>query len=215
MTALWVLGIIALVLLALWFLPLRLKLRYDENGGTVGLRIGLISVCLYPRKPKQPKKTKKRKKTEKEPEEAAEDPQDETKKRDIGGLIPLFRELIGLGIEALECLLRHLTVTDLTLQLAVATQWKDPAAAALKYGGGWSAVGALVPFWEQHLIIRRRNIDVIMDTQAAEDRIFASGTLHIFLGELLHLGVHYGIRALKLYLRTKKKGGNRNGTSDQ
>ena len=101
------------------------------------------------------------------------------------------------------------------MQLAVATRGKDPAAAALKYGGGWSAVGALVPFLEQHLIIRRRNIDVIMDTQAAEDRIFTSGTLHIFLGELLHLGVYYGIRALKLYLRTKKKGGNRNGTSDQ
>ena len=212
MTALWVLGIIALVLLALWFLPLRLKLRYDENGGTVRLRFGLISVCLYPRKPKPPIK---RKKPKKEPEEAAEETQEEAQKRDIGGLIPLFRELIGLGIEALECLLRHLTVTDLTLHLAVATQGKDPAAAALKYGGGWSAVGALVPFLEQHLIIRRRNIDVIMDTQAAEDRIFASGTLHIFLGELLHLGVHYGIRALKLYLRTKKKGGNRNGTSDQ
>lgn len=202
MTALWVLGIIALVLLALWFLPLRLKLRYDENGGKVRLCIGLVSVCLYPRKPKPPKK---RKKPKKEPEEAAEEPQEEAKKRDIGGLIPLFRELIGLGIEALECLLRHLTVTDLTVQLAVATQGKDPAAAALKYGGGWSAVGALVPFLEQHLIIRRRNIDVIMDTQAAEDRIFASGTLHIFLGELLHLGVHYGIRALKLYLRTKKE----------
>ena len=100
------------------------------------------------------------------------------------------------------------------MQLAVATRGKDPAAAALKYGGGWSAVGALVPFLEQHLIIRRRNI-AIMDTQAAEDRIFTSGTLHIFLGELLHLGVYYGIRALKLYLRTKKKGGNRNGTSDQ
>ena len=27
MTALWVLGILALALLALWFLPLRLKLR--------------------------------------------------------------------------------------------------------------------------------------------------------------------------------------------
>ncbi len=211
MTALWVLGIIALVLLALWFLPLRLKLRYDENGGMVRLRIGLIAVCLYPRKLKP---QKKRKKTKQEPEETAE-PQEETKKRDIGGLIPLFRELIGLGIEALGCLLRHLTVTDLTLQLAVATQGKDPAAAALKYGGGWSAVGALVPFLEQHLMIRRRNIDVIMDTQAAEDRIFASGTLHIFLGELLHLGVHYGIRGLKIYLRTKKKGGNHNGTSDQ
>ena len=74
MTALWVLSILALALLALWFLPLRLKLRYDETGGTVRLRIGLISVCLYPRKPKKTKPPKKRKKPKKEPEEAEEPP---------------------------------------------------------------------------------------------------------------------------------------------
>ena len=90
MTAWWVLGIFALALLALWFLPLRLKLRYDENGGTVRLHIGLISICLYPRKPQKTKPPKKRKKPKKEPEEA-EEPQEEAKKRDIGGLIPLFR----------------------------------------------------------------------------------------------------------------------------
>ena len=214
MTALWVLGIIALVLLVLWFLPLRLRLRYDETGGTVTVQIGLIALRIYPPKPKK-EKAKKAKKSQTEAPEEAEEPKEETKKRDIGGLIPLFRELIGLGIEALECLLRHLTVTDLTVQLAVATQGKDPAAAAIKYGAGWSAVGALTPFLEQHFRIKSRKIDVSMDPNAAEDRIFASGTLHIFLGELLHLGLHYGIRGLKLYLRTKKKGGNRNGTSDQ
>ncbi len=215
MTALLVLGIIAAVLAALWFLPLRLYLRYDESGGNVRAKIGPVSVSIYPKQQKQPKPKKQRKKAQKEPKPEAEKPPEEAKKRDIGGLIPLFRELLGLGIEALECLLRHLTVTDMTLTLAVATQGKDPAVAAIKYGGGWSAVGALIPVLEQHLIIRRRNIDVIMDTQASEDRIFASGTLHIFLGELLHLGLHYGIRALKLYLRTKKKGGKHNGTSDQ
>ena len=214
MTALWVLGIIALVLLVLWFLPLRLRLRYDETGGTVTVQIGLISLRIYPPKPKK-EKAKKAKKSQTEAPEEAEEPKEETKKRDIGGLIPLFRELIGLGIEALECLLRHLTVTDLTLKLTVATQGKDPAAAAIKYGAGWSAVGTLTPFLEQHFRVKSRKIDVMMDPNAAEDRIFASGTLHIFLGELLHLGLHYGIRGLKLYLRTKKKGGNRNGTSDQ
>ena len=64
-------------------------------------------------------------------------------------------------------------------------------------------------------IIKARKINVIMDPNAAEDRILASGTLHIFLGELLHLALHYGIRGIRIYLRTKKKGGNRNGTSDQ
>ena len=127
----------------------------------------------------------------------------------------MFRQLLALGTEALEQLLRKLTVTDMSLCLAVATQHQDPALAAIKYGAGWSAVGTLTPFLEQHLRIRRREINVTMDPNAAEDRILASGTLHIFLGELLHLGLHYGIRGLRLYRSTKKKGGNRNGTSDQ
>ena len=74
-------------------------------------------------------------------------------------------------MQALHCLLRHLTVTDMTLELAVATRDKDPALAAIKYGAGWSAVGALTPFLEQHLRIKARKINVIMDPNAAEDRI--------------------------------------------
>lgn len=216
MTALRVLGIVLGVLAALWFLPVRLRLRYDQSGGRVILNLGPFAKKLYPPKPKKKKKPKKPTKTaEPKPETDEEKPEEKAKRQGIGGKLPLFRQLLGLGIEALERLLRHLTVTDLNLRLAVATQGKDPAAAALKYGGGWSAVGALVPFLEQHFRIKSRKIDVIMDQQAAEDRIFASGTLHIFLGELLFLCVHYGIRGLKIYLRTKKKGGNRNGTSDQ
>lgn len=213
MTALWVLLIILAVLAALWFLPLRLRLRYDQSGGTVGLKIGPISVGIYPGKPK--KANKKSKKKDKRKPEEPEKPEETKKDSGIGGKLPLFRQLLGLGVEALEHLFRHLTVTDMTLQLAVATRDKDPAVAAIQYGAGWSAVGALTPFLEQHLRIRSRKIDVIMDQTAAEDRILASGTLHIFLGELLHLGLHYGIRGLSIYLRSKKKGGNRNGTSDQ
>ncbi len=213
MTALWVLGIVLGVLAALWFLPVRLRLRYDQSGGRVILKIGPFAARIYPPKPKKPKKPKKSKTAKPKPD--AEAPAEEAKRQGIGGKLPLFRQLLGLGVEALERLLRHLTVTDLNLRLSVATRGKDPAAAALKYGGGWSAVGALVPFLEQHFRIKSRKIDVIMDQQAAEDRIFASGTLHIFLGELLHLVLHYGIRGLKIYLRTKKKGGNHNGTSDQ
>ena len=213
MTALWVLLIVLAVLAALWFLPLRLRLRYDRSGGAVTAKIGPIPVEIYPGKPKKAKK-KSKKKDKKKPEEP-EKPEETKKDSGIGGRLPLFRQLLGLGVEALECLNRHLTVTDMTLQLAVAARDRDPAAAAIRYGAGWSAVGALTPFLEQHLRIRSRKIDVTMDPNAAEDHILASGTLHIFLGELLHLGLHYGVRGLKIYLRSKKKGGNRNGTSDQ
>ena len=211
MTVLWVLLILIAVLAALWFLPLRLMLRYDRSGGSVKAKIGLISIQIYPPKPK-----KKVKKSKSEKPMEAEMPEDSSStSSDIGGKLPLFRQLLALGAEAMEQLFRKLTVTDMRLTLSVATQNQDPALAAIKYGAGWSAVGALIPFLEQHLIIRRRSIQVTMNPAAAEDCILASGTLHIFLGELVHLGLVYGIRGLKLYRLTKKKGGNRNGTSDQ
>lgn len=209
MTVLWVLLILIAVLAALWVLPLRLMLRYDRSGGSVKAKIGLISIGVYPRPPAK-KKQEKQSDKEKAPE-----PEHEKASSNLGGKLPLFRQLLALGAEALGRLLRKLTVTDMRLTLAVATQNQDPALAAIKYGAGWSAVGALIPFLEQHLIIRRRSIQVTMNPAAAEDCILASGTLHIFLGELVHLVLVYGMRGLRLYRLTKKKGGNRNGTSDQ
>ena len=212
MTALWVLLGILAVLALLWFLPLKLFLRYDQSGGSVTAKIGPKSIPIFPRPPAKPKKEKKKRKKKEEPPEPDEEVEESS---GLGGKLPLFRQLLALGLEALDCLLRHLTVTELDVHLFVGTVDHDPAAAALKYGAGWSAVGALVPFLEKHLNIRRRSMDVTMNTNASEDRILASGTLHIFLGELIHLALHYGIRGLRIYRATKKKGGKRNGTSDQ
>lgn len=216
MTALWVLLGILAVLALLWFLPLKLFLRYDQSGGSVTAKIGPKSIPIYPRPPAKPKKEKKkRKKKEETPEPEEPEPDEAEESSGLGGKLPLFQQLLALGLEALDSLTRHLTVTELDVHLFAATIDHDPAAAALKYGAGWSAVGALVPFLERHLDIRRRSMDVSLDTNASEDRILASGTLHIFLGELIHLMLHYGIRGLRIYRATKKKGGKRNGTSNQ
>ena len=197
------LGILGL-LAVLWLLPLRRRLRYDEGGGSVCLAIGPKRLQLYPKPPKKPRKQKKKKK---QAEKAAEKPeaQEESSLRErLGGKLPLFRQLLRLGTEALGRLLRHLTVTDLRLTLFVGTRDRDPAAAALRYGAGWSAVGALLPFLERHFIIKDRDIQVYLDENAHEDRILASATLHILLGELVHLALVYGIRALGIYRREKR-----------
>ena len=64
------LGILGL-LAVLWLLPLRLRLRYDEGGGSVCLAIGPKRLQLYPKPPKKPRKQKKKKK---QAEKAAEKP---------------------------------------------------------------------------------------------------------------------------------------------
>ena len=198
------LGILGL-LAALWLMPLRLRLRYDESGGSVRLAIGPKTLQLYPKPPKKPPKQKKKKKQEKQEPEALEEEEKSIRQR-LGGKLPLFRQLLPLGAEALGKLLRKLTVTDLRIALNVAAKDRDPAAAAMRYGTGWSAVGALVPFLERHLNIKQREIQVTLVEDAGEDRITASGTLHILLGELVHLALVYGIRALRIYRREKRAG---------
>lgn len=205
------LGILALLAL-LWFLPLRLKLRYDGSGGTVRLWIGPKLVSLYPKPQPSEKKRlrqeakaeKKHKKQKDAPEEKDEAKSEASLLQRIGGDIPKFRRLLALGTEAVGKLLRKLRVTDFNITLSLGTQGRDPARTALLYGSGWSALGALVPFLERHFRIRDRAMDVRLDTESAEDRILAQGTLHILLGELLHIAVVYGIRGLKIY-RTPKE----------
>ncbi len=206
------LGILALLVI-LWFLPLRLKLRYDGSGGTVRLWIGPKSIHLYPkpqlsdrkRRRQEQKAAKQRKKREKEPEEDESDPEPQPSLlQRIGGDLPKFRRLLSLGVEAVGRLLRKLKITDLKLTLSLGTLDRDPAKTALLYGSGWSALGALVPFLEHHFRIRDREMDVRLDTESTEDRILAEGTLHILLGELLHLAIVYGIRGLKIYRAPKE-----------
>ena len=204
------LGVLGLLVL-LWFLPLRLKLRYDASGGTVQLGIGPKNLRIYPRpEPSLRKRRRQDKKKAKESQSAAAKSQASPAEQGpsllkrIGGDLPKFRRLLSLGAEAVGRLLRKLKITGLTMTLSLGTQDRDPAKTALLYGSGWSALGALVPFLERHFRIRDRSMDVVLDTDSREDRIFAEGTLHILLGELLHLAIVYGIRGLKIYRAPKE-----------
>lgn len=186
-----------LLLVLLFLIPLRLTLRYDENGGMVYLRIGPKRIQLYPRQPlkKQKEKTKKEKKQQ-ETEDGGSKP---GMLKRIGGNLPLFRALLSLGMEAVDQLLRRLTVSDLNLRLIVAAQGREPAAAAMLYGSGWSAIGVLFPFLQKHFNIKNQQLRVELDPEAAEDRVLASARLHILSGELLFLLAVYACRGLKIY----------------
>lgn len=201
------LGILFGLLLVLALIPVGIRGRYDQDGGTVTAFVGPVSIALYPGKPK--KDGKKEKKAEKKPKKE----KGTAVEKKSGGTVAFFRELVALGLEALGALRRRLYMKELTLYYTVGALGKAPAQWGILYGAAWSAVGNLIPVLENTFRIGSRDVQVYLDDTTVESRLYFSGQTRIFLGELLYLVIKYGHQGLKLY--SKRKGSNVHGTSHQ
>lgn len=195
---------ILLVLLFLLLLPVGVKAQYDQAGGRLVAYFGPVSLTIYP-------STKEKKSADQESKDKSAKDSGEKKKR--GGGISLFRELLGLGLEALGCLRRRLLLKNLTLYLTIGAMGKEPAQWGMLYGGAWAAVGNLIPLLERVFRIEARDIQVELDEETQESSVVFFGQCRLLLGEILYLLLHYGLRGLRIY--SKWKGSNEHGTSNQ
>ena len=130
-------------------------------------------------------------------------------------MIPMFRELLGLAIEAQASLRNKLRITELILHLTVGGFGEDPAKPAILYGRAWAALGNLMPLLMQAFRIEKRSVGADIDFTAEENTIYAKATLIITIGAILRMGIWYGIRGLIIYFKHNKKGGKKHGTSSQ
>lgn len=192
----WLIALGVLVLLAL--LPLGISARYDASGALVRLIAGPVRFKLYPRKKKEKKPHEKKK--EKKPAQTANGGgQQETQK---GGSWKDFLPLVRLGLDFLGDFRRKLRINRLEMKIIMACD--DPADLAINYGRVWAAVGNLWPRLEELFVIKKRDVQVECDFTAEQTLVCARADITITLGRLLSLGVRYGIRAVKEYLKLCK-----------
>ena len=192
----WLIALGVLVLLAL--LPLGVSARYDASGVLVRLIAGPLRLRLYPRKKKKKKNGEKKK--EKKPAQTANGGgQQETQK---GGSWKDFLPLVRLGLDFLGDFRRKLRINRLEMKIIMACD--DPADLAINYGRVWAAVGNLWPRLEELFVIKKRDVQVECDFTAEQTLVCARADITITLGRLLSLGVRYGIRAVKEYLKLRK-----------
>lgn len=192
----WLIALGVLVLLAL--LPLGVSARYDASGALVRLIAGPVRFKLYPRKKKEKKPHEKKK--EKKPVQTANGGgQQETQK---GGSWKDFLPLVRLGLDFLGDFRRKLRINRLEMKIIMACD--DPADLAINYGRVWAAVGNLWPRLEELFVIKKRDVQVECDFTAEQTLVCARADITITLGRLLSLGVRYGIRAVKEYLKLRK-----------
>ncbi len=210
----WLIALGVLVLLAI--LPLGASVRYDSDGVLVRLIAGPVKITLFPRpKKKKPSRKTEQKKEQKEnkktPASAKQDSPAQTEKpggkaqekQKSGGSWTDFLPLVKVGLDMLGAFRRKLRVNVLELKLILAGD--DPCDLAVNYGKAWAALGNLLPRLERMFVIQKRDLEVECDFTAHETLVIARLDLTITLGRLLALGVVYGIRALKEFLKIKKK----------
>ena len=219
-----VIGIILLcilgLILLLCFVPVGVTAEYSSEGPLVLAHAGPVRLKLIPKKEKsekgeKPKKEKKEKKEKKKKDETGEEKEQEKPKKKIGGMIPMFRELLGLVIPILSRFTNKLRIRELILQLTVGGFGEDPAKQAILYGRAWAALGNLMPVLMKTFRIEKRSVGADIDFTTEENTIYAKAKLTITVGALLGIALHYGIRGLIIYFKHKKKGGRKHVTSSQ
>lgn len=206
----WMIALGVLVLLAI--LPLGVSVRYDSGGVTACVITGPLKITLFPRPKKKdpPKKAKKKEKKKdaaspkpeesSQPEKLVSQPEDKQKS---GGKWTDFLPLVKVGLDMLGSFRRKLRVDVLELKLIMAGG--DPCNLAINYGKAWAALGNLLPRLERVFVIKKRDLEVECDFTGNQTLVIARMDLTITLGRLLALGVVYGIRALREFLKIKKK----------
>ena len=204
--------VILAVLVLIGCIPVGVDAAYGEGGVLLSVKIGFFRLQILPAKPKKPKKPKKAKKSKQQkpaaspaPSAAPDTPAAEAapqKKLVLpGGLRGILR-LVNLALSTLGDLRRKLRVEELTLHVTFAGD--DPADAALHYGQAWAAVGALMPALDRLFVIKKRDIQPILDYNEKKMKLDAQLVLTITIGRAICLALRALVRFLKLWLNKKK-----------
>ena len=195
------LKVLAIVLIILWLISLiRIggRVRYGAEGLFVWVLVGPLKFQLLPARPKKkPKKEKKKK----EPPAAAEQHKKEPKKDQPGTLSRLLQLLPVVG-QACGALKRKIRIDDIELQLI----WggSDPAAIALGYGQANAALGMIWPILDHNFKVKRHSFQIGMDYGRAQPGVELTAALTLTVGQIVTLGVHYGVKALITWVRSGK-----------
>ena len=182
-----VFGMVLAVFVLIGCIPVGVDASYRENGLALRLKIGLFKL-----KAKKPAANKPDAKPEKPKKQFS------VPKLTLSDILALA----DLACDTLGNLRRKLRVEVLVLHVTL--NGSDPAKAAMLYGRVWAALGALTPKLEQLFVIKKRDIQPILDYNEKEMKLDAQLVLTITIGRAICLALRALVRFLKLWLNKKK-----------
>lgn len=199
------LKVLLIVLAVLWLISLirvGARVRYGADGLFLWVLAGPFKIRLLPAgEKKKSKRKKKAAKAEKEPPAAAEEHKKEPKEGQPGTLSRLM-QLLPVAGEACGALKRKIRIDDLELELI----WggSDPAAIALGYGQANAALGMIWPILDNNFKVKRHSFQIGMDYGRTQPGVELTAALTFTIGQLVTLSIHYGVKALVIWIRSGK-----------
>lgn len=203
---------VLIVLLVLWLISLiRIggRVSYGEAGLVVTALAGPFKIQLLParpereKKPQKPKKEKQKKeKAKKQKKKAPPEAEGQKKEPKVGkpGTLSRLMKLLPVVGQACGALKRKIRIDDLELELI----WggADPAAVALSYGRANAALGMLWPILDNNFKVKRHSFQIGVDYTLTEPAVKARAAVTMTVGQIVTLGVHYGVKALVTWIKS-------------
>ncbi|MDY5594785.1 MAG: DUF2953 domain-containing protein [Oscillospiraceae bacterium] len=196
MTALWIVLALLALLTLLNLLRVGVSAGYEAQAFSVSARVGPLTIPVWPRPPAEEPKKPKKEKPPKEPKA----PQEQTKEKELD--FDTILALAKLALKAAGSFRRKLTVELFRLVFVAGSS--DPYETAMQSAYVQAALGGLRPLAERALHIQERDVQVGADFTADKPRIEARLTLTIRIGQIVVIGVVFGVGYLKLMLQKKK-----------
>lgn len=196
MTALWIVLALLALLTLLNLLRVGVSAGYEAQAFSVSARVGPLTIPVWPRPPAEEPKKPKKEKPPKEPKA----PQEQTKEKELD--FDTVLALAKLALTAAGSFRRKLTVELFRLVFVAGSS--DPYETAMQSAYVQAALGGLRPLAERALHIQERDVQVGADFTADKPRIEARLTLTIRIGQIVAIGVVFGVGYLKLMLQKKK-----------
>ena len=196
MTALWIVLALLALLTLLNLMRVGVSAGYEAQAFSVSARVGPQTIPVWPRPPAEEPKKPKKEKPPKEPKA----PQEQTKEKELD--FDTILALAKLALKAAGSFRRKLTVELFRLVFVAGSS--DPYDTAMQSAYVQAALGGLRPLAQRALHIQERDVQVGADFTADKPRIEARLTLTIRIGQIVAIGVVFGVGYLKLMLQKKK-----------
>ncbi len=199
------LGIIILILLLIFLLPVGVDAAYIDSVFTLKAKLGPFNIGIVPgkekaaeEKEKKPKKEKKKKKAV----DAKTEPSKKTKKKlklSFDDVITIIR----IALRALGRFRRSISVDKLMLHIL--TAGPDPYSTVMNYGYFNAAVGALRPLLHKAFRIKDEDYASAIDFEGDKLKVDGRIVLTVRIGEILLLVLCAVFALIRWFLGVRRR----------
>lgn len=203
MTALKVLLVILLVLFLLGRIRVGGDGEYSADGLFVRVRVGPISVRVFPLKKKGEKKPAKKKKKSAPPTQSGEgEKAQEPEKPKKGGALDLVKAGLPLVGEAAGELRERIRIDLLCMDLLFGGT--DAAQTAILFGMSNALIAPLLAVFQQNFEVKEHRVRTAVDFNEKTVTLYLRAAFSARIGQLLSFALRFGWKFLMEYRAVKK-----------